>query len=172
VTDRERFQALHAALGEQLLRYFLRRSVDPSDAADLAAETYLTLWRRIDRLPEDEDGARAWAFGVARGVLLNHSRGVRRRLALADRLRDALLQQEEGGTADNRPDLGDALGSLSEDDRELIVLIAWDGLSPAQAAAVLGVEPGAARVRLHRARKRLRAAMSDDDLEVATRQRR
>jgi RNA polymerase sigma-70 factor (ECF subfamily) len=171
VTDRERFQALHAALGEQLLRYFLRRSVGPSDAADLAAETYLTLWRRIDRLPEDEDGARAWAFGVARGVLLNHSRGVRRRLALADRLRDALLQ-EEGAIADNRSILGDALGSLSEDDRELIVLIAWDGLNPAQAAAVLGIEPGAARVRLHRARKRLRAAMSDDDLEVATRQRR
>jgi RNA polymerase sigma-70 factor (ECF subfamily) len=171
VTDRERFQALHAALGEQLLRYFLRRSVGPSDAADLAAETYLTLWRRIDRLPEDEDGARAWAFGVARGVLLNHSRGVRRRLALADRLRDALLQ-EEGAIADNRPILGEALGSLSEDDRELIVLIAWDGLNPAQAAAVLGIEPGAARVRLHRARKRLRAAMSDDDLEVATRQRR
>jgi RNA polymerase sigma-70 factor (ECF subfamily) len=171
VTDRERFQALHAALGEQLLRYFLRRSVGPSDAADLAAETYLTLWRRIDRLPEDEDGARAWAFGVARGVLLNHSRGVRRRLALADRLRDALLQ-EEGAIADNRSILGDALGSLSEDDRELIILIAWDGLNPAQAAAVLGIEPGAARVRLHRARKRLRAAMSDDDLEVATRQRR
>jgi RNA polymerase sigma-70 factor (ECF subfamily) len=171
VTDRERFQALHAALGEQLLRYFLRRSVGPSDAADLAAETYLTLWRRIDRLPEDEDGARAWAFGVARGVLLNHSRGVRRRLALADRLRDALLQ-EEGAIADNRSILGDALGSLSEDDRELIVLIAWDGLNPAQAAAVLGIEPGAARVRLHRARKRLRAAMSDADLEVATRQRR
>lgn len=171
MTDRERFQALHAALGEQLLRYFLRRSVGPSDAADLAAETYLTLWRRIDRLPEDEDGARAWAFGVARGVLLNHSRGVRRRLALADRLRDALLQ-EEGAIADNRSILGDALGSLSEDDRELIVLIAWDGLNPAQAAAVLGIEPGAARVRLHRARKRLRAAMSDDDLEVATRQRR
>lgn len=171
MTDRERFQALHAALGEQLLRYFLRRSVGPSDAADLAAETCLTLWRRIDRLPEDEDGARAWAFGVARGVLLNHSRGVRRRLALADRLRDALLQQE-GATADNRPALGDALGSLSEDDRELIILIAWDGLSPAQAAAVLGVEPGAARVRLHRARKRLRAAMSDHDLEEVTRQRR
>ncbi|MDX6267507.1 MAG: hypothetical protein QOD70_2247 [Frankiales bacterium] len=171
MTDRERFQALHAALGEQLLRYFLRRSVGPSDAADLAAETYLTLWRRIDRLPEDEDGARAWAFGVARGVLLNHSRGVRRRLALADRLRDALLQ-EEGAIADNRSILGDALGSLSEDDRELIVLIAWDGLNPAQAAAVLGIEPGAARVRLHRARKRLRAAMSDADLEVATRQRR
>ena len=54
----------------------------------------------------------------------------------------------------------EALGQLSAEDRELVTLIAWEGLTPAQAAAALGVPPGTARVRLHRARTRLRAALS------------
>jgi len=62
-------------------------------------------------------------------------------------------------TADTLPEpdpaLKNALAVLAEEDRELLTMIAWDGLSPTEAAAVLGIEPGAARVRLHRARRRL-----------------
>jgi RNA polymerase sigma-70 factor (ECF subfamily) len=54
----------------------------------------------------------------------------------------------------------EALGRLSADDRELVTLIAWEGLTPAEAATVLGLSSGTARVRLHRARTRLRAALS------------
>jgi RNA polymerase sigma factor (sigma-70 family) len=159
VSDQHRFEALHTNTGEQLLRYFLRRIDDPGDAADLVAETYLVLWRRIGRLPGDDDGARAWAFGVAGGVLRNHRRGVRRRLALADRLRDSLAEATEPDVPAGSPSVRAALAQLSEEDQELVTLIAWDGLSPTQAAQALGIEPGAARVRLHRARRRLRATL-------------
>jgi RNA polymerase sigma factor (sigma-70 family) len=53
-----------------------------------------------------------------------------------------------------------ALDELSPEDRELLTLIAWEGLTPSQAAAALGLAPGTARVRLHRARTRLRAQLS------------
>jgi RNA polymerase sigma-70 factor (ECF subfamily) len=169
VSDQHRFVVLHASTGEQLLRYFLRRIDEPGDAADLVAETYLVLWRRIGRLPADEDGARAWAFGVAGGVLRNHRRGVRRRLALADRLRDSLQEPAEPAEPAGRPLIRAALAQLNEEDQELVTLIAWDGLSPTQAAQALGIEPGAARVRLHRARRRLRAALQEgDDAESTT----
>jgi RNA polymerase sigma-70 factor (ECF subfamily) len=163
VSDQHRFEALHASTGEQLLGYFLRRIDDPGDAADLVAETYLVLWRRIDRLPGDDDGARAWAFGVAGGVLRNHRRGLRRRLALADRLRDSLTEPAEPVGPTGSPLLRAALAQLSEEDQEMVTLIAWDGLSPTQAAQALGIEPGAARVRLHRARRRLRSALQQGD---------
>jgi RNA polymerase sigma factor (sigma-70 family) len=164
VRDQQRFEALHASTGERLLRYFLRRIDDPGDAADLVAETYLVLWRRIGRLPGNEDGARAWAFGVAAGVLRNHRRGVRRRLALADRLRDSLTETTQPDSPSTSSGLiRAALEHLSEEDQELVTLIAWDGLSPTKAAQALGIEPGAARVRLHRARRRLRAALGAED---------
>jgi RNA polymerase sigma-70 factor (ECF subfamily) len=165
VSDQQRFEALHASTGEQLLRYFLRRIDDAGDAADLVAETYLVLWRRIGRLPGDEDGARAWAFGVAGGVLRNHRRGLRRRLALADRLRDSLTERTESDLLPSTSSglIRAALAQLSEEDQELVTLIAWDGLSPTLAAQALGIEPGSARVRLHRARQRLRAALQAEN---------
>lgn len=80
-----RFQALHTAHGQGLLAYFVRRIPIRDDAADLLAETYLILWRRITDVPAGEE--RAWLYTVARNVLANHHRGIRRRLTLADRLR-------------------------------------------------------------------------------------
>lgn len=55
--------------------------------------------------------------------------------------------------------LRSALGQLGDSDREPLTLIGWEGLTPAQAAEVLGIHPGALRARLHRARARLRVAL-------------
>jgi RNA polymerase sigma-70 factor, ECF subfamily len=153
-TLESRFTELHAENGRALLNYFRRRIAVEEDAADLVAETYLVLWRRIDCLPEEQEAARCWAFGVARGVLANYSRGVRRRLSLADKLRDDLRTVSSSATTECM-EVDGVLEHLDAADRELLTLTCWDGLTLTQAATVLGINPSTARVRLHRARQRL-----------------
>src|SRR5215469_13461565 len=85
----DRFQAMYQACHAAVLGYVVRRTASPEDAADVIAETFLTCWRRLEEVPPGLE-ARLWLFGVARRTLANHHRGERRRLALADRLRDDL----------------------------------------------------------------------------------
>jgi RNA polymerase sigma-70 factor (ECF subfamily) len=158
-----RFEAVYAANHAPILGYALRRTTRPEDAADVLAETFLTAWRRLDELP-DGDGARLWLYGVARRVLANYYRGERRRSALADRLRDevtyAYRPPELTGESAH---LADALRRLSEQDRELLTLAAWEGLDYGQIAVVLGCSRNAVRIRLHRARGRLAAQLASQD---------
>jgi len=86
----DRFQAIYQACHAAVLGYVVRRTASPEDAADVMAETFLTCWRRLAEVPPGPE-ARLWLFGVARRTLANHHRGERRRLALADRLRDDLV---------------------------------------------------------------------------------
>jgi DNA-directed RNA polymerase specialized sigma24 family protein len=81
-----RFEEVYLAYRGSILGYVLRRTDNPDDAADVIAETFLTAWRRLEDVPCDV-GARLWLYGVARRVLANHHRGVRRRSALTERLR-------------------------------------------------------------------------------------
>ena len=159
----ERFTDLFERTHAALLSYAVRRVAEPRDAADVIAETYLIAWRRLDQVPGG-DSERPWLFGVARKVLSNHNRGARRRDAMVDRLRADLVgvtppPAEPSG-------LGHALTRLNADDRELLLLLAWDGLSQEQAALALGINHSALRVRLHRARNRLRTHLANDQLEV------
>ncbi len=156
-----RFRRLYEEHGKDLLAYALRRARDPEDAADVVAETFLVAWRRGPEVPVDA-AARLWLFGVARRILSNQQRGERRRAKLAERLRTDLAAQFE-----NRPEpegehgvLRATLERLEPEDRELLRLIAWEELTPAQAARVLGVSAVAARSRLLRARRRFRAELS------------
>jgi RNA polymerase sigma factor (sigma-70 family) len=157
---RRRFEALYAQYHAQVLGYALRRLDSPDEAADVLAETFLVAWRRLEVVPEGERSC-LWLYGVARRVLSNHRRGAHRRTQLADRLREELaarlpLAEASGeGTA-----LAVAFRSLRDDDRELLALQGWEGLAPAEIATVLGCSHNAARIRLHRARRRLRAALA------------
>jgi RNA polymerase sigma-70 factor (ECF subfamily) len=152
-----RLSALYRDHAREILGYALRRCADPEDAADALAETFLVAWRRRSEIPAGGE-ARLWLYGTARRVLANQRRGERRREQLAERMRHELRRQlpaqlshEEGG------ELFRALAALAEADRELLLLIGWEGLAPSEAARVLGISSLAARSRLHRARRHLRA---------------
>jgi RNA polymerase sigma factor (sigma-70 family) len=149
----DRFTALFESTHRALLAYAVRRVTEPADAADVVAESFLVAWRRIDDVPRGDD-ARPWMFGVARKVLANARRGDRRRLALADRLRDHLTDVVPPPD-DPFSDVERALARLSDDDQELLRLVAWEELGREEIALVLGVSRTAVRVRLHRARRRL-----------------
>ena len=156
----QRLDALYEAHGRSVLAYAVRRSVDEHDAADLLAETFLVAWRRLDDIPSG-DPALMWLYAVARRLLANQRRGERRRRRLAERLGRELMSALETVAPPEpaaTPILA-ALAGLGPDDREVVLLAAWEELSPKQIGAVLGITQIAARSRLHRARKRLRVLL-------------
>ncbi|RJL31953.1 RNA polymerase sigma factor [Bailinhaonella thermotolerans] len=152
---RDRFEAIYDACYPAIHQYVARRAETPDDAADAISETFLTAWRRIHDVPEGE-AALHWLYGVARRVLANQRRGAVRRAGLSDRLRDELAAS--AGTYELPEGLEHvraAFDALPERDREVLALACWEGLTGEQIGRVLGCTGVAARIRLHRARKRL-----------------
>lgn len=158
--DSASFEALYTATFAHLLGYALRRCGDVEDAADVVAETFAIAWRRIDTVPPG-DGARLWLYGVARNVLANHRRGLTRRRELSAALAAEVAEvyersaEESAGESAEFAAIGRAFRGLPEDDRELLALVAWEGLDHGQIAKVLGCSRNAVRIRLYRARRRL-----------------
>jgi RNA polymerase sigma factor (sigma-70 family) len=158
-----RFEALYAATFQHLLGYAMRRCDCAEDAADVVAETFAVTWRRLDTVPSG-DQARLWLYGVARNVLAAHRRGAARRRDLSHALVGDLAgfyAPSAEDSADLGGPLGPALRLLPEDDRELLSLVAWEGLDHGEIAAVLGVSRNAVRIRLHRARRRLARQLAE-----------
>lgn len=153
------FRDLFAVTYPVLARYTRHRGLARQDQEDVLAATYEVAWRRLDRVPAGDE-ALPWLLGVARNHIRNHRRRVRRDEGLLARLPAPAPVPGPGESDAGWPEVRRALGLLSEADRELILLVTWDELTPARAAAVLGISPGAARTRLHRARTRLAAHLT------------
>lgn len=158
VERRARFEAIFDETYEALLAYARRRN--GAEADDVVAETFTVAWRRLDDVPSD---SLPWLYGVARKVISEQRRTGRRRDALVQRIRaEAGTRDQGGGTSQRRPVLA-ALARLGAQDREAVLLVAWESLSAEQAATAMGCSIVAFRVRLHRARKRLRAHLNELD---------
>jgi RNA polymerase sigma-70 factor (ECF subfamily) len=156
VTERERrFDTLFEGYATDIAAYCNWRAGSRSDAQDAAAEVFLAAWRRLDDVPEG-DAARVWLYATARRVLANQRRSSRRRAALREHL---------GGEPASPPGeetlVHEALRRLRPSDREVLLLAEWEGLSPAEIAAVVGCLPVTARGRLHRARCRFRTVYEE-----------
>jgi RNA polymerase sigma factor (sigma-70 family) len=157
--DEARFSALYQAYYAEIVRFAARR-IDSDRARDVAAETFLVVWRRLDEAPEQ---VLPWLYSIARRVLANEQRGDRRRLRLGARLRSMSRSPECADPASGLEGVGlrQALATLSARDQETLTLVAWEGLDLAAAAAVVGCSPNAFAVRLHRARQRLDKALRE-----------
>ena len=150
---RMRFEGLFRSHADAVRGYALRRS-DPHEADDIVAETFLIAWRRFDDIPVN---AGPWLLGVARRVLSNRRRSALRIVSLSDRLADRERIKPSIATDDTdlRLTVEAALERLPEKEREALRLLAWEGLSTAEAAVVLGCTRATLAVRVHRARRRL-----------------
>ena len=155
------FAALFAEHHDAVLAYGARR-VDLETARDVAAETFLVAWRRLEVAPEHP---RSWLLACARRVLANELRRRGRHQRLVDRV--ALDVPPDGADADTDPGWEDraavrsALAGLSARDREVLTLFGWEQLDQREIAEVLGCSVGAVKVRLHRARRRLAGAIAE-----------
>lgn len=157
-------EALFRADYPAVLRYVARRV--PNDSVDdVVADVFLVAWRRLDDVPQQ---SRPWLLGVARKVIATHARGSRRREALRTRLGRREESTSELTLAEPESLMGLALTQLSDRDREAVLLVAVEELTPTEAAIALGEAPVTFRVRLHRAKRRLRRALEEvEDSDTA-----
>lgn len=156
MSDDTRFERLFREHIDAVRAYASRR--DPSAAEEVVAETFLICWRRLDDVPKDE---LPWLLGVARRVLANSWRARDRQAALLERV--TALPEPAQGSPEGDPRVSAALACLSARDREMLLLVAWDGLSRAGIARVVGCTQAEVGVRLHRARRRFAAAYGNAD---------
>ncbi len=156
--DQHAFERMFRAHCDAVLAYALRRTT-PDDARDVVADTFLVAWRRLDDAPPGAE--RAWLYAIARRTLANQRRATRRRNALTDRLDASTFEHVETDTR-----LAEALAMLTVQDREALLLIAWEGLSCDDAARVVGCRAATFRMRLHRARRRLSEHLNDPQAVV------
>jgi RNA polymerase sigma factor (sigma-70 family) len=153
---RNRFERCFRDHYAQVLAFSLRRVSAREIAEDVVADTFAVAWRRRDRIP---DPAVPWLYAIAARVIANQYRSTKRHRKLDTRL------AQEADTVTPAADPAESLGRrdafaaafalLDEPEREVLRLIAWDGLDTRDAARVFGCSPGAFRVRLHRARRKL-----------------
>jgi RNA polymerase sigma factor (sigma-70 family) len=151
--DEAWFSTLYTTFHPQIYRYGVRRLPHEEAAAELAQDVFVITWRRRAEVPAE---VLPWLYGVARRVLANRVRAdARRPVPLAD-LPETAVAEAPAGVLDLRA----ALAVLPELDQEILRLVGWEELSVSEAARVLGCSRTAAGVRLHRARRRLSAALA------------
>jgi RNA polymerase sigma factor (sigma-70 family) len=174
----ERFRRLFVGEYRYLLAYALRRTSNLADAQDVVAETFTVAWRRLEDAPNAK-AVRPWLYAIAARTIANQRRSQRRLQALRQRLRGQrpLLPDRPDTSAGNDEwqAVLAALARLPSGEQELLRLIAWEDLSQAELAAVLGCSENAAAIRLHRARRRLQAELAKEpgpsgQMEVRTHQ--
>ncbi len=166
-TDPDLFEAFYREQVEDLQRFVARRVGDRERAADLTAEIFLAAIDSAHRYRPRSGTPKAWLYGIARTLVANDRRQRGRERAREERFRgSALLAVEDAARIDARIDaaaqsrrLYAAMDRLSQDERAVMELVAIDDLKVAEAAAAVGVRPVTARVRLHRARRKLRAEL-------------
>ena len=145
--------------------YLLSRT-DAESAGEALAKTLEVVWRRLEDVPSEP---LPWLLAVARRVLADHWRAQSRHDALIARLTETETLRQRAAASDGEASHDavverlfaiQALAALTATDREALLLVAWEGLTTRQAAAVLGCSRGTFAVRLFRARSRLREQLS------------
>ncbi|WP_232792421.1 RNA polymerase sigma factor [Actinacidiphila yeochonensis] len=140
--------------------YFARRV--PGAADDLLSEAWLQAFAARRTFDPSRGSARGWLFGVARNVLAAHLRRAERVEALPEaRVSDPWQAVDQRlDAAAMAPALRQALAELPAEEREVMLLVSWEQLTPTEAADAVGIPSGTARSRLHRARRRLRERLT------------
>ena len=166
--DKQWFTDLYRRHYQKLLTY-ARKRTDSATADEVVSETFLVAWRRIDDIPEGSETP--WLFGVARNVLKTSSRSIRRKQALQNKV----IAAPDTDHIENQPDrdpraetLKIAMAHLDKQDRELLLLSAWEEMSNTTIAARLGITSNAVSIRLHRARKKLATLLEQSSLPATT----
>lgn len=152
--EAQTFEVLYRKHHAAVLAFAQRRA--PAVADEIVNRVFTYAWQQMHHIPANQQ--RPWLYGVTRNFLLAEWRAERRRDRLHSRLR-AIPGRRPPEPADAidetlNPRIKKVLSQLTESEREILLLVAWEGLSSAEIALVIGCREGTARVRVHRARKR------------------
>lgn len=165
----EAFAQLYDRHAPYIHRYVTRR-LGANVAEDVVADTFLDAFRQRGRYRSDQADARPWLYGIAANIIGKHRRSETRMLrALARTGNDAVAQSYADRVDDRvsadaaRRPIAQALAALSPKYRDVLLLIAWADLSYEETGQALGISVGTVRSRLHRARKKVRAALGGED---------
>ena len=161
------FEEFYTRHVDVVFSFARRRCARPVDVADLVSITFLEAARSAHSFNPDRGGARAWLLGIAMRCLADmHKDDVRQQLLLDRVDPSARLRPDEYEAIERQidaealgPRLRAALASLTEAERDLFELVAYDGASVAEASRALGTSPVAGRMRLARARRRMQSAL-------------
>lgn len=160
--DREaEFVRLYRRYQPHVLAYVRRRLPD-ADAVEVVGDVFLTAWRHLDSVPEQP---LAWLYRIAGNSTANQRRSSGRWQRLQVRLHTTTRQHHTPDlavAAVGRDAFATAFAALKESDREVLRLVAWEGLQGAELAQALGTSASTAKVRLHRARRRLARLLGGD----------
>ncbi len=159
----DRFAALFRQHWSAVHAYARRRSINDTDAHDIASETFTVAWRRFDELPPDH--VLPWLYRTAANVLANRDRSTRRRLRLVAKM-DSQPRPRFAAVDDVITDdaaLAAAFATLDDDQRELLRLVAWEGLTNDEIGAVLDISSNAVASRVSRARAKFEDALATAD---------
>src|SRR5262245_47951398 len=157
----EAFGAMYDRHAAILLR-FLGRRVGAGVAEGLVGEVFRIAFERRKTFDASRASALPWLYGIGSNLLLKHRRGEARRLRASARMAADLevVDRRSGAAALDAsvlfPRVADAIEALSDDEREVLLLFAWEELSYQSMAEALDLPIGTVRSRLHRARAHLR----------------
>ena len=143
----------------KVLAFAIRRTPDRQTAEDVAAEAFAVAWNRRN---EKIEHPLPWLYGVARKLIANKDRSAGRRARLHDRLAEEgeLEARDASSVVAERDAIRHAFAQLTEREREVLALVAWEKVSSAEGAEVLGCSRGAFELRLFRARRRLQKELT------------
>lgn len=158
------FSDVFDKLAPAVFRFAQRRVGDQDTAWDIVSDTFTTAWRHWGRRP-DSEFVLPWLYAIAGNAIRDQLRASRRGRRLAARLSAASRTDAVPDPADGvilGQSMAAAMARLAEPDREILRLVAWEQLDDSRSIGlVLGVSPATARVRIHRARQRLRAQLAE-----------
>jgi RNA polymerase sigma-70 factor (ECF subfamily) len=158
--QRELFTGLYRRHYAAVLAYALRR-VGPDQAQDVVAETFTAAWRELANLPENP---MPWLYRAAWYRIANERRSQTRQVRASARAQtqQGQIQGDHASRVVESVRVLGALKSLSDTDREVLLLTSWEDLSYPDVAYVLGCSVTAVKVRVLRARRRLAAALKNE----------
>ena len=160
------FSELYRTHAADVYRYALFLSGDPALADDIVSETFIRVWHARARV--DLTTVRSYLLTIARNLFLTERRQAQRMTTLDERASDSLPGPDRRARAQIELQVVlDALQTLPEIDRSAVLLRAEEGMSYEEVAAALGISAVTARVKVHRARLKLAAALRTGGRTVA-----
>lgn len=171
--DAQAFSIFFRRHVDAITRYALRRCATPDDVSDLVGECFLVALQAAGRYRPETDTALPWLFGISRRLVAKQRRRLASRsrlLAKTSNVFPRFTDSEDDDVASaidaarQAPALEAALARLSTSEREVLELVAYDGLTPTEAAFALGITANAARLRLSRARKTVRESLETEGI--------